>query len=63
MCIPSLLQQKHHTGRNATLKDHANGIKKMPNFRFKSTKGMDPKFLRNMKYSKKWNKGGRPKDE
>ena len=24
---------------------------------------MDPKFLRNMKFSKKWQKGGRPKDE
>ncbi|CAN0149885.1 unnamed protein product, partial [Ectocarpus sp. 4 AP-2014] len=40
-------QQKHHTGRNATFKDHVNGIKKAPNHKYKSMKGMDPKFLRN----------------
>eukprot|EP00613_Pedinella_sp_CCMP2098_P045113 CAMPEP_0171790110 /NCGR_PEP_ID=MMETSP0991-20121206/65537_1 /TAXON_ID=483369 /ORGANISM="non described non described, Strain CCMP2098" /LENGTH=86 /DNA_ID=CAMNT_0012399663 /DNA_START=87 /DNA_END=347 /DNA_ORIENTATION=- len=34
---------------------HRTGIKKMPNFRFKSTKGMDPKYLRNMKFAKKYN--------
>jgi len=35
-----LLQHKNHTGHNATKKDHRRGIKKMPNFRFKSTKGV-----------------------
>lgn len=33
-------QQKHHTGRNATYKEHANGIKKAPNHKYKSTKGV-----------------------
>lgn len=35
-----IVQQKHHTGRNATFKDHANGIKKAPNHKFKSMKGV-----------------------
>ena len=35
----------------------------MPNFRYKALKHMDAKFYRNLKYSKKWQKGGRPKDE
>ena len=41
----------------------ANGIKRVPNFRYKALKHMDAKFYRNLKYSKKWQKGGRPKDE
>lgn len=35
-------QQKHHTGRNATFKDHTNGIKKAPNHKYKSMKGVRP---------------------
>eukprot|EP00618_Florenciella_parvula_P022841 CAMPEP_0119471024 /NCGR_PEP_ID=MMETSP1344-20130328/3665_1 /TAXON_ID=236787 /ORGANISM="Florenciella parvula, Strain CCMP2471" /LENGTH=61 /DNA_ID=CAMNT_0007503759 /DNA_START=96 /DNA_END=281 /DNA_ORIENTATION=+ len=46
-----------------SFKAHANGIKKMPNFFKKSMKGTDPKYLRNMKYAQKWNKGGRPKTD
>ncbi|KAG5177904.1 ribosomal L29e protein family-domain-containing protein, partial [Tribonema minus] len=49
------LQQKNHTGRNASAKDHANGIKKAPRFKYNSLKGMDPKFLRNQRYAKKKN--------
>ncbi|CAM9125780.1 unnamed protein product, partial [Choristocarpus tenellus] len=52
-------QQKHHTGRNATFKDHARGIKKAPNHKYKSLKGMDPKFLRNQRFAKKYNKSKR----
>ncbi|CAM9705370.1 unnamed protein product [Sphacelaria rigidula] len=55
-------QQKHHTGRNATFKDHANGIKKAPNHKFKSMKGMDPKFLRNQRFAKKYNGTKRSKE-
>ena len=86
-----MVKQKNHTNRNQSFKAHANGIKKMPNFRFRSTKGvsclcgpveccmcvftnllttgtrcqMDPKFVRNMKYAKKYNGVGRkdPDDE
>ncbi|CAM9197357.1 unnamed protein product, partial [Ectocarpus sp. 8 AP-2014] len=56
-------QQKHHTGRNATFKDHVNGIKKAPNHKYKSMKGMDPKFLRNQKFAKKYNGSKRVKAE
>ena len=35
----------------------------MPNFRYKPLKHMDSKYLRNLKFSKKWQKGGRPKEE
>ncbi|CAM9128734.1 unnamed protein product, partial [Chrysoparadoxa australica] len=47
-----LSQQKNHTGRNASYKDHKNGIKKAPKFRHEAQKGMDPKFLRNQRYAK-----------
>ncbi|KAJ1460439.1 ribosomal L29e protein family-domain-containing protein, partial [Pelagophyceae sp. CCMP2097] len=50
-----MVKQKNHTARNKTVKDHANGIKKVPNFRYKSLKGVDPKFLRNLRFAKKWN--------
>ena len=58
-----MVKQKNHTARNKTVKEHANGIKRVPNFRYKALKHMDAKFYRNLKYSKKWQKGGRPKDE
>ncbi|CAM9284064.1 unnamed protein product [Scytosiphon promiscuus] len=58
-----MVKQKHHTGRNATFKDHANGIKKAPNHKYKSMKGMDPKFLRNQKFAKKYNGTKRVKEE
>eukprot|EP00341_Mesodinium_pulex_P008512 CAMPEP_0116918310 /NCGR_PEP_ID=MMETSP0467-20121206/19692_1 /TAXON_ID=283647 /ORGANISM="Mesodinium pulex, Strain SPMC105" /LENGTH=58 /DNA_ID=CAMNT_0004595629 /DNA_START=38 /DNA_END=214 /DNA_ORIENTATION=+ len=49
-------KQKNHTGRNATFKAHKNGIKKRSKFQTLSLKGMDPKFLRNLRMSKKHNK-------
>jgi len=49
-------KRKNHTGRNASVKAHANGIKKVRNHKHTSLKGMDPKFLRNLRYSKKHNK-------
>jgi len=56
-----MVKQKNHTARNKTVREHANGIRKVPNFRYKSLKGMDPKFLRNQRFAKKWNnvEGGR----
>mgnify|MGYP001988491954 CR=1 FL=1 len=53
-----MVKQKNHTARNKTVKEHANGIKRVPNFRYKALKHMDAKFYRNLKYSKKWQKGG-----
>ncbi|KAJ8606903.1 hypothetical protein CTAYLR_008933, partial [Chrysophaeum taylorii] len=61
--LPDASQQKNHTARNKTVREHAKGIRKVPNFRYKPLKGMDPKFLRNQRYAKKWQKGGRHADE
>jgi len=49
-------KQKNTTGRNQSFKAHKNGIKKAREYKSSSLKGMDPKFLRNLKYSKKNNK-------
>jgi large subunit ribosomal protein L29e len=49
-------KQKNTTGRNQSAKAHRNGIKKSRYYASVSLKGMDPKFLRNLKYSKKNNK-------
>lgn len=64
MTDDGVAQQKNHTARNKTVREHANGIRKVPNFRYKSLKGMDPKFLRNQRYAKKWCnvEGGRQAD-
>eukprot|EP00567_Pseudictyota_dubia_P006417 CAMPEP_0197438782 /NCGR_PEP_ID=MMETSP1175-20131217/5682_1 /TAXON_ID=1003142 /ORGANISM="Triceratium dubium, Strain CCMP147" /LENGTH=61 /DNA_ID=CAMNT_0042968579 /DNA_START=109 /DNA_END=294 /DNA_ORIENTATION=+ len=58
-----MVKQKNTCAHNNTHKAHANGIKKKRRQKYVSTKGMDPKFLRNQKFSKKWLKGGRPKDD
>ena len=49
------LQQKNTCAHNNTRKAHANGIKKAKRHVHVSTKGMDPKFLRNQKFAKKYN--------
>lgn len=41
------MQSKNHTNHNQNKKAHRNGIKKPKRQRYHSTKGMDPKFLRN----------------
>ncbi|RHY29475.1 hypothetical protein DYB32_005108 [Aphanomyces invadans] len=51
-----MVKQKHHTARNQTFKAHKNGIRKPKNHRYKSTKGLDPKFLRNQRFAKKRSK-------
>ena len=51
-----MVKQKIHTARNQTVKAHRNGIKKPKRQRYRSTKGMDPRFVRNAKYAKKHNK-------
>lgn len=48
-------QQKNTCAHNSTRKAHANGIKKAKRTKFVSTRGMDPKFLRNQKFAKKYN--------
>lgn len=56
-------QQKNTCAHNNTHKAHANGIKKKKRTKYVSTRGMDPKFLRNQKFCKKWNSSKRPQDE
>uniref|UniRef100_A0A2K5YT36 60S ribosomal protein L29 n=1 Tax=Mandrillus leucophaeus TaxID=9568 RepID=A0A2K5YT36_MANLE len=47
-----MAKSRNHTTHNQ------NGIKKPRSQRYKSLKGMDPKFLRNMRFAKKRNKKG-----
>ncbi|WVZ71443.1 hypothetical protein U9M48_020030 [Paspalum notatum var. saurae] len=51
-----MAKSKNHTAHNQSYKAHKNGIKKPKRHRQTSTKGMDPKFLRNLRYSRKNNK-------
>ena len=53
------------TARNQTVKAHKNsGLHKKKKERYVSTKGMDPKFLRNARFAKKHNKiEGKEKEE
>lgn len=61
--LPLVLQQKNTCAHNNTHKAHANGIKKKKRTKYVSTRGMDPKFLRNQKFCKKWNNSKRPSEE
>ncbi|XP_057648067.1 60S ribosomal protein L29-like [Chionomys nivalis] len=53
-----MAKSKNPTAHNQSLKWHRNGIKKPRSQRYKSLKGVDPKFLRNMRFAKKHNKKG-----
>ncbi|XP_053723190.1 60S ribosomal protein L29 [Synchiropus splendidus] len=53
-----MAKSKNHTTHNQARKHHRNGIKKPRTPRFESLKGVDPKFLRNMRFAKKHNKKG-----
>ncbi|XP_038936551.1 large ribosomal subunit protein eL29-like [Rattus norvegicus] len=52
-----MAKSKNHTTHNQSPKWHRNGIKKPRSQRYKSLKGVDPKFLRNMHFSKHNKKG------
>jgi len=49
-------KSKNHTANNQSYKAHRNGIKKRKTFKYSSLKGVDPKFLKNLRYAKKKNK-------
>ncbi|ELV11697.1 60S ribosomal protein L29 [Tupaia chinensis] len=51
-------KSKNHTTHNQPRKWHRNGIKKPRSQRYESLKGVDPKFLRNMRFAKKHNRKG-----
>jgi len=50
-----MAKSKNHTNHNQNYKAHRNGIKKPKSHKYRSLKGMDPKFLRNQKFAKKNN--------
>ncbi|KAL1806726.1 hypothetical protein DCAR_0832561 [Daucus carota subsp. sativus] len=50
-----MAKSKNHTAHNQSAKAHKNGIKKPRKQRNISTRGMDPKFLRNQRYARKHN--------
>uniref|UniRef100_A0A8C4U7Z3 60S ribosomal protein L29 n=1 Tax=Falco tinnunculus TaxID=100819 RepID=A0A8C4U7Z3_FALTI len=54
----TMAKSKNHTTHNQSRKWHRNGIKKPRSHRYESLKGVDPKFLRNMRFAKKHNKKG-----
>ncbi|TNJ29537.1 Ribosomal protein L29e [Giardia muris] len=43
-----MAKTKNHTNKNQNRKAHRNGIKRPPPEAYKSLKGMDPKYLRNL---------------
>ncbi|KAK4800499.1 hypothetical protein SAY86_020986 [Trapa natans] len=53
--VAAMAKSKNHTAHNQSYKAHKNGIKKPRRHRKTSTKGMDPKFLRNQRYARKHN--------
>jgi large subunit ribosomal protein L29e len=53
-----MAKSKNYTTHNQSCKWHRNGIKKPRSQRYESLKGLDPKFLRNMRFAKKDNKKG-----
>lgn len=51
-----MAKSKNHTAHNQSAKAHRNGIKKPRLQKYPSLKGVDPKFLRNLRFAKKHNK-------
>ncbi|KAI6219315.1 60S ribosomal protein L29-like protein [Aphelenchoides fujianensis] len=51
-----MAKSKNHTNHNQNKKDHRNGIYKPKRQTKVSMKGVDPKFLRNLRFSKKGSK-------
>lgn len=57
-----MVKEKNHTNRNQSYKHHRRGIKKVKPQRYRSLRGVDPKFLRNTRFAQRNNqrkvKGG-----
>ncbi|KAL7408490.1 hypothetical protein ABVT39_024362 [Epinephelus coioides] len=53
-----MAKSKNHTTHNQSRKYHRNGIKKPRSQRYECLKGVDPKFMRNMRFAKKHNRKG-----
>ena len=50
-----MAKSKNHTNHNQNRKDHRNGIKRPQSQRFPSLSGVDPKYVRNLKFTKHHN--------
>merc|ERR1711890_72864 len=50
-----MAKSKNHTNHNQSKKNHRNGIQKPRKRRFPSMRGVDQKYLRNLKFSRKAN--------
>ncbi|CAF2043820.1 unnamed protein product [Rotaria magnacalcarata] len=50
-----MAKSKNHTNHNQNRKDHRNGIKRPKSQRFPSLSGVDPKYVRNLKFTKHHN--------
>ena len=51
-----MAKSKNHTNNNQNYKAHRNGIQRPKNHKFGSLKGVDPKFLKNLRFAKANNK-------
>ncbi|CAI5448102.1 unnamed protein product [Caenorhabditis angaria] len=56
LTVVTMAKSKNHTNHNQNKKAHRNGIKKPKAHVFLSTKGMDAKFLKNLRFARKNNK-------
>jgi len=54
-----MAKSKNHTNHNQNRKDHRNGIKRPQSQRFPSLTGVDPKYVRNLKFTKRHNRVAR----
>ncbi|PSN50486.1 60S ribosomal protein L29-2 [Blattella germanica] len=50
-----MAKSKNHSNHNQNRKAHRNGIKKPNKYRHESNRGLNEKFLRNQRFSKKHN--------
>nr|XP_018260270.1 50S small subunit ribosomal protein L29 [Kwoniella dejecticola CBS 10117]OBR82428.1 50S small subunit ribosomal protein L29 [Kwoniella dejecticola CBS 10117] len=46
-----MAKSKNHTAHNQNKKAHKNGIKRTQTVKYKSMKGVDPKFRRNARFA------------
>nr|VZI09920.1 unnamed protein product [Spirometra erinaceieuropaei] len=51
-----MAKSKNHSSHHQNRKQHRNGIYRPKKQRYPSLSGVDPKFLRNMRFAKKHNK-------
>jgi len=56
-----MAKSKNYSHHNQNRKNHRNGIKKPKTHRHSSQDGMDRKFLKNLRFSKRNNKLGKKK--